>query len=83
MSFYSYPNRTLCDVLAEMRKCYETHNYSSLMALVEEAQSMGNRMEAGLGDKRDIQRWTEERAELKEELKKLHEEKDKLKPSKK
>jgi len=45
------PNRTLCDVLEEMRECYKTHNYSYLMGLVEEAQGMGRRMEAGLWDK--------------------------------
>lgn len=48
------PNRTLCDVLTEIRTCYETRNFSYLMGLIEEAQSMGNRMEAALWDQSDI-----------------------------
>lgn len=47
------PNRTLCGVLEEMRTAHETHNYSYLLGLIEEAQSMGNRMESGLYDKGD------------------------------
>ena len=38
----------MCDVLREMRKCLKTNNFSYLGGLIEEAQSMGNRMEAGL-----------------------------------
>lgn len=47
-------NRTLCDVLDEMRKCIKTQNYSYLPSLIEEAQSMGNRMESGLADISDL-----------------------------
>ena len=47
------PNRTMCDVLEEMRKCHETHNYAPLLGLIEEIQSMANRMEASLYDKSD------------------------------
>ena len=49
------PNRTLCDVLAEMRKANETRNYSYFAGLIEEVQSIGNRMEAGLYDKSDLE----------------------------
>ena len=69
--FDSFPNRTLCDVLEEMRKCYETRNFCSMLGLIEEAQSFGNRMEAGLGDKHDVKEWTKNRAELKKDIKKL------------
>lgn len=69
------PNRTLCNVLEEMRKCYETRNFSGIMGLIEEAQSMGNRMEASLYDKHDmlavqkkIKELKKERDELKKEL---------------
>lgn len=43
-------SRTLCDVLEEMRRCVKTLNFASLLSLVEEAQTMGNRMEASLND---------------------------------
>jgi len=61
-------NRTMCDVLEEMRKLDSTKNYGSLLSLIEEIQSMGNRMEAALsdaGDLRDI------KAEIKSQKKKL------------
>ena len=83
MANYSYVNRTLCDVLSEMRKADETKNYSYLGSLIEEAQSMGNRMEAGLQDKGDVLSWTERRQELKKELRKLEQEIHNLKAQKK
>ena len=71
-------NRTLCDILDEMRKCHETRNYAGLMSLVEEAQSVANRMEAGLGDKKDLIKMNEEWHKLKKEIKKLRKKRDKL-----
>lgn len=70
MSMY-FPNRTLCDVLAEMRKCHETRNFAPLLGLIEEAQTFGNRMEAGLGDKRDLLQINEELSELRGKRKEL------------
>ena len=78
----SYPNRTMCDVIEELRKCFETRNFSSALGLAEEIQSMANRMEASLSDKRDVKRWTKERNELSEEMDKLNEEIGKLKKQK-
>ena len=75
-------NRTLCDVLDEMRKCHETRNYAGLMALVEEAQSKANRMESGLADKKDLVKMEEEWHQLKKEIKKLRKKKDKLREKK-
>lgn len=69
--FYSYPNRTLCDVLSDMRKAYEVRNFSGLLAMIEEVQYLGNRMESAIGDIRDIREFSRKRAELKEEIKKL------------
>lgn len=69
--YSSYPNRTICDVLKEMRACCKTLNFSSLIGLIEEAQSMGNRMEAALEDKRDVKTFQEERSKLIKELKEL------------
>jgi hypothetical protein len=71
-----YINRTLCDVLEEMRKCYETRNFCSINGLIEEAQAMGNRMEAGLEDKGDFERWHKQRAEVYKELEDLKDQVD-------
>lgn len=54
MRRYSMPNRTMCDVLDEMRTCHKTRNYSYLLSLIEEVQVMGNRMEAHIEDMRDV-----------------------------
>ena len=37
-------NRYLCDVLAEMRTCSETKNYAYLPSLVEEIQTITERL---------------------------------------
>lgn len=71
MSDLYYINRTLCDVLEEMRKCNEVRNYSALLGLIEECQIFGNRMESALEDNRDIQAMYEERKRLNKELKVL------------
>ncbi len=49
------PNRTICCVLDEMRKAYETRNFSYLLGLIEEAQSMANKMEARIYDIHDYE----------------------------
>ncbi len=72
------PNRTLCAVLEEMRKAYETRNFSYLIGLVEEAQSMGNRMEARLWDQKDFERAKEDHSRIKAELKELKKERESL-----
>ena len=64
------PNRTLCDVLAEMRKCFETRNFYYLMGLVEEAQTMGDRMEGALWDQNDFRSAREELDKAKSSLEK-------------
>jgi len=69
------PSRYICDVLTEMRKCIKTLNFSYMESLIEEAQVLANRMEAGLGTKRDIE-WREETLrDLKKEIKELKKEK--------
>lgn len=67
-----YPNRTLCDVLKEMRTMNETRNYAALLSLIEEAQTMGNRMEAKLYDMRDHRRLQEDISRAKKQLSKLN-----------
>ena len=60
-------SRTACEVLEEIRKLDETKNYSYLLGLIEELQSMCNRMEAGLSRKRNkINDLNEKLEELKE-----------------
>lgn len=78
MRYYGV-NRYVCDVLSEMRKCHETRNYSILLSLIEEVQTMVNRMEAGLGDAKDLKSLSEERSKLKAEVNKLQQKVDKLK----
>jgi len=63
-----YIHRYLCDVLEEMRQAYNTRNFGGLLGLIEEAQSLGNRMEAALGEKGD---WNSFRKKAKEAYIKL------------
>lgn len=73
------PNRTMCSILEEMRKLNETRNFSSLLGLIEELQSMANSMEAALSDQRDMKYYREKRSELRKETAKLKEEWEQLK----
>ena len=77
MRFYSL-NRTLCDVLTEMRKAVKTLNFSYILSLIEEIQVLGNRMEAALYDVKDIKRLREDIKELKDELEELQKQKKEL-----
>ena len=68
-----YLNRTICGVFEEMRSCNETRNYSYLLGLVEEAQSMANKMESKIDMIKDFEELQNKYKELKErknELKK-------------
>ena len=67
-------NRYLCSVLDEMRECTKTLNFSYLLGLVEEAQTLGSRMEAKLYDIKDFERLHEEIKVLQKKKKKLEEE---------
>jgi hypothetical protein len=73
-----WDHRTLCTVLDEMRDCYKTRNFAHILGLIEEAQSMGNRMEAALGQSKDLVKMDEEWHKLRKEIEKLREEKDKF-----
>ena len=65
------PNRLLCTVLDEMRECVKTLNFSYLPGLIEEAQSLGNRMEAHLYEIKDFERLHKEIKDLKKKKKNL------------
>ena len=74
----AYPNRYMCSALEEMRTIltkldiHSIDRYKSLMAImIEEVQTMGNRMEASLEDKGDVRKLTEKRAKLRREVEKL------------
>ena len=67
-----YLNRTICGVFEEMRSCNETKNYSYLLGLIEEAQSMANKMESKIDLIKDFE-------DLKEQYKNLVERKNDLK----
>ena len=74
----SYPNRTFCDTLHEMRKLVNninlwnyTKSQSILLSLIEECQVYGNRMEAGLEYKCDMEKLHEKRKKLEKKIKKL------------
>lgn len=76
--------RTLCDVLYDAREYIKTLNLtrdqkSLLQSLVYEAQIMGNRMEAGLGEHKDLGKLNEEWHKLRREVKDLRRERDELK----
>ena len=66
-------NRTLCDVFREIRELDNTKNYSSLLGLINEAQSMANRMEAALGDIKDYREYREKAKKAHEQYVKLQE----------
>lgn len=70
--------RTLCDVLEEMRKCDKTRNYSALQGLIEEAQSYGNDMESALGAQKKYREWKRLKKKLKDEIKQLKKKKEQL-----
>lgn len=72
------PHRYVCDVIEEARKLHDTRCYGSLPGLVEEIQTLVNRMEAALGNKRDYERWHKKAKEEKAEYKKLLEKANKL-----
>jgi cell shape-determining protein MreC len=57
-----------------MRECVKTTNFSYLPGLIEEAQSLGNRMEAHLYDIKDFNRLNKDIKDLKKKKKKLKEE---------
>lgn len=63
------PNRYLCAVFDDMRAAHDLHNYSYLLALIEEAQWIGNRMEAAIEDINDIRTYQEERSRLRKQIK--------------
>ena len=73
-----YPNRYICSVLTEMRACYKTRNFAPLLGLIEEAQTLANRMEAHLDQAKEYFELRDKCRELKKELDALEKEKKSL-----
>ena len=63
--------RYFCDIFSNMRKCYETRNFSYLLALIEEGQYRAERMESAVESYGDLERLEKKRAELKDEIREL------------
>ena len=66
--------RYLCDVLYEMRACTKTLNFSYLIGMIEEAQTLANRMEVRIHQMKDFDNLHEEIRALKKKKKKLEKE---------
>ena len=64
-------NRYVCDVLEEMRTSVKTLNFAMIPSLIEEVQTMVNRMEMALEDMKDLKGLKEEIHNKKEVLKAL------------
>ena len=75
MRYYSGgPYRTVCECLEEIRTIDKTKNYSSLLSLVEEVQTLANRMEAKLYEVKDWERTSSYYKQLKKKIKQLEKE---------
>ena len=72
-------NRYVCEVLEEMRTCTKTLNFALIPSLIEEVQTMVNRMEMALHDMKDLQLLKDDIAKKKEELAKLEKKLEKKK----
>jgi cell shape-determining protein MreC len=73
------PNRYLCTVLDEMRSCFNSRNFGYLDGLIEEVQTLANRMESKLYDIKDHEQLIKDIRDKKKEIKDLDKEIDKLK----
>ena len=67
-------NRYVCDVLEEMRTSVKTLNFAMIPSLIEEVQTMANRMEMALSDMKDLKVLKDEIVDKKEELETLKDE---------
>lgn len=79
MSNYSWPNRTLCSILEDIRTMHKTRNFAGLLGAIEEIQWAGNRMEAAIADAKDVMELKKERSKLRAEVNDLKQQVEKLK----
>lgn len=64
-------SRYICSVIEEIRTLHKTRNYGSLPGLIEEVQTLANRMEAALEEKNDYNRLHEDVKEKRKLRRKL------------
>lgn len=64
-------DRTLCDILENMRKCHDSRNFSYLPGLIEEAQYRAQRMESAIYVAGGFAHLEERRVKLKDEIREL------------
>ena len=76
-------NRYVCDVLEEMRTSVKTLNFAMIPSLIEEVQTMANRIEMALSDLKDLKLLKEDIVDKKEELETLQAQIKKLEKKKK
>lgn len=72
------PTRYICDVIEEMRKCYETRNFGYIIGLIEECQMLANRMESKLTENNGVETLHDQIKTLKKESAKLETEKENI-----
>lgn len=70
-------NRTVCDVLKEMRDLINSGRTRPdiMLSLIEEVQCMANRMEAALADVKQAEEMRDDIKSLKKQIKTLNKEK--------
>ena len=70
----SWPARTICAVLDDMRNCYKSYNFGAILSLIEECQMLANRMEASLETEHTYEQRREKLRKVEQKLKKLKKE---------
>lgn len=65
------PHRFICEVLDEMRTAIKIHRPDLVIGLIEEAQTLVNRMEAKLGDYSDLGYNLRDASKLRKDLREL------------
>jgi uncharacterized protein with NRDE domain len=80
--FQAQGTRYLCDILDDMRKAYETRNFSYLLGMIEELQYRANRMESRINDISSVEGLENKRIALTAEIKKLKKERKRLEAEK-
>lgn len=68
------PSRYVCSVLDEMRECMKHLNFALLPSLIEEAQTLFNRMESSISDAGSLPEINEKLDDYKDKRKKLRKE---------
>ena len=70
----SWPARTICACLEDMRSAFKTYNFSNIASLIEEVQMLANRMEAHIETEHSYNDRRDKLREVQEEIKETEEE---------